>query len=290
MIVLLLWYFYWTYDLKTHFVENIFKWSWAHFSALLNGFKYCSVEITIKPQWFVYTLLKRYTWCLQTSFVQAFKIVVDSWKFSMLLLYMLWDDWPIFMISSSKEQLQQQLEYTLRKIDCHSEWISKMQSGREYTLEERFAIEFSFKLGKKATETYRILQTVFRPSCMNRASVLSGIRDLRKAGRLWGIMRGVGGVRKSIHQCWLAKGLGLWLLCWGFKGVQQEIPPEEASTLQIGSVAFPPGQCRHSTTPSLSQTIWPRWASRQFPALPTVQTLLLVTFVYSLSSEAVVMR
>ena len=31
------------------------------------------------------------------------------------------------------------------------------------------------------------------------------------------------------------------ILCWGFKGVQQEIPLEEASTLQIGSVAFPPG-------------------------------------------------
>ena len=34
-------------------------------------------------------------------FVQAFKIVVDSWQFSMLLLYILWDDWPIFMISGS---------------------------------------------------------------------------------------------------------------------------------------------------------------------------------------------
>ena len=63
---------------------------------------------------------------------------------------------------------------------------------------------------------------------------LSGIRDSRKAGSLWGMMRGVGGVRKSIHQSWLAKGLGLGLLCWGFKGVQQEIPWEEASTLQIG--------------------------------------------------------
>ena len=46
-------------------------------------------------------------------FVQAFNIVVDSWKFSMLLLYILWDDWPIFMISASNEQLQQELEYTL---------------------------------------------------------------------------------------------------------------------------------------------------------------------------------
>ena len=72
---------------------------------------------------------------------------------------------------------------------------------------------------------------------------LSGIRDSRKAGSLWGIMRGVGGVRKSIHQSWLAKGLGLGLLCWGFKGVQVEIPSEEASTLQIGPVAFPLGQC-----------------------------------------------
>ena len=86
-------------------------------------------------------------------FVQAFKIVVDSWKFTMLLLYILWDDWPIFMITGSNEQLQQQLEYTLLKPDCHSWWISKMQSGREDTLEEWYAIKFCFKLGKNATET-----------------------------------------------------------------------------------------------------------------------------------------
>ena len=57
------------------------------------------------------------------------------------------------------------------------------------------------------------------------------------------MMRGVGGVRKSIDQSWLAKGLVLGLLCWGFKGVQEQIPSEGDSTLQIGSVAFPPGQC-----------------------------------------------
>ena len=62
------------------------------------------------------------------------------------------------------------------------------------------------------------------------------------------MMRGVGGVRKSIDQSWLAKGLGLELLCSGFNSVQEEIPWEEASTLQIGSVAFPPGQC---TSPQL---------------------------------------
>ena len=105
-----------------------------------------------------------------------------------------------------------------------------------------------FKTWKNATETYGMLQTAFRPSCMNQASVFEWHERLRKAGNLWGMMRGVGGVRKSIHQSWLAKALGLGLLCWGLKGVQEEIPSEEASTLQIGSVAFPAGQC---TSPQL---------------------------------------
>ena len=104
----------------------------------------------------------------QTCFVQAFKIVIDSWKFTMLLLYILWDDWPIFMISASNEHLQQEFKYTLLKPDCHSCWISKIQSGCE---EERYAIKFCFKLGKNATKTYGILHTAFRPSCMNWASV-----------------------------------------------------------------------------------------------------------------------
>ena len=100
-------------------------------------------------------------------FVQAFKIVVDSCKFSILLLYILWDDRPIFMISDSNEQLQRELEYTLLKLDYHSWWISKMQSEREDTLEERYAMKFCFKLGKNATETYGMFQTAFEPSCMN---------------------------------------------------------------------------------------------------------------------------
>ena len=85
-------------------------------------------------------------------FVQAFKIVVDSLRFSILLLYIFWDYWLIFMISASNQQLQQHLEYTLLKPDCHSWWISKMQSGREDTLEERYAIKFCFKLGKNAMQ------------------------------------------------------------------------------------------------------------------------------------------
>ena len=75
---------------------------------------------------------------------------------------------------------------------------------------------------------------------------LTGIRDSRKTGSLWRMMRSVGGVRKSIHKSWLDKRLGL--LCWGFKGVQEEIPSENVSTLQIESVVFPPGLC---TSPQL---------------------------------------
>ena len=111
----------------------------------------------------------------------------------MLLLCILWNDWSIFMISGSNEQLQQQLEYTLLKPDCQCWWISKMQSGREDTLEEWYAIKFCFKLGKNATETYGMLHTALGASCMNRASVFvwhkrfkkdrESVRDEEKCGR-----------------------------------------------------------------------------------------------------------
>ena len=89
----------------------------------------------------------------------------------MLLLYILWDDWPIFMISALNEQLQQQLEYTLLKPHCHSWWISKMETGPEDNLEEWYAIKLCFTLGKNAIETYGMLQTAFGASCMNQAWV-----------------------------------------------------------------------------------------------------------------------
>ena len=65
---------------------------------------------------------------------------------------------------------------------------------------------------------------------------LSGIRDPRKAGSLWEMMRGVGGVRKSIHQSWLAKGLGL--LCWGFNGVQERFRRKRPALFKSGQWHF----------------------------------------------------
>ena len=49
------------------------------------------------------------------------------------------------------------------------------------TLEKRYAIKFCFKLGKNATETYGMLQTAFRPSCMNRASVFEWHKKFKEA-------------------------------------------------------------------------------------------------------------
>ena len=74
---------------------------------------------------------------------------------------------------------------------------------------------------EKRMECFRL---VFDHLAWIEHQFLSGIRDSRKPGCLWGITRSVGVVRKSIHQSWLAKRLELGLLCWGFKGVQEEIP------------------------------------------------------------------
>ena len=145
---------------------------------------------TYIEQTWLYIFIYIYTWCIQyvsrLFFGQAFKIVADSWKFSMLLLYILWDDWPILMISGSNQQLQEQLEYTLLKPDCHSWWSLKMLFGREDTLEERYAIKFCYKLGKTAyTETYGMLQTAFGASCINRASVFEWHKRFKEGSEGW---------------------------------------------------------------------------------------------------------
>ena len=65
---------------------------------------------------------------------------------------------------------------------------------------------------------------------------LSGIRDSRKAGSLWVMMRGGGGVRKSIHPSWLAKGFGL--RGWGFKGVLERFYRKKPAVFKSGQWHF----------------------------------------------------
>ena len=88
-----------------------------------------------------------------------------------------------------------------------------------------------------------------------------------------------------IYMHWVPTGQ----TCWGFKGVQEEIPSEEASTLQIESVAFPAGQCTNSQLHPCHRLI-DQDGRQDSSSASLVQTLLPVTFGYSLSSEAVVMR
>ena len=138
---------------------------------------------------------------------------------------------------------------------------------------------------QKRMECFRLL---FDHLAWIEHEFLSGIRDSRKAGSLWRMIRSVGGVRKSIHYSWLAKGLGF--LCWGFKGVQEEIPSEEASNLQIGSVAFPLGQCTslqlHPCHRLFDQDGHQDSSSASLFSRPCSLWLLVIP----LSSKAVVMR
>ena len=210
----------------------------------------------------------------------------------MLLQYILWDDTPIFMISASNEQLQQELEYTLLKPDCHSWWNSKMQSGHQNTLEERYAIKFCFKHGKNATETYGMLHTAFWPSCMNRASVFEWHKRFKEGRESVRDYERCGGSKEVntpelIGQRVTVRIRVTMLRFWGNSGRDFMRRGQHSSNwLSVISTRT----MYQSITPSLSHTIWPRWASRQFLSLPIDQTFLPVTFGYSLSSETVVMR
>ena len=159
-----------------------------------------------------------------------------------------------------------------------------MQSGREDTLEERYAIKFCFKLGKKATETYGMLHTTFGASCMNRASVFEwhkegreSVRDDERCGR-----------SKEVRTPELiGQTVRVRVRFLGSSG-RDSVGRGQHSSNRVSGIST--RTIHQSTTPSLSQSIWPRWTSRQILALPIVQILLPVNFGYSLSSEAVVMK
>ena len=105
------------------------------------------------------------------------------------------------------------------------------------------------------------------------------------------MMRGVGEVRKSIHQSWFAKGLklGLGLICWGFKGVQEEIPWEEARTLQTGSVTFPKGNTPLHNSIFVTDYLT-KMGIKTVPQSTYSPDLPPSDFSYSLSLEAVALR
>ena len=154
-----------------------------------------------------------------------------------------------------------------------------MQSDTE---EEQYAIKFYFKLRKNATETYGMLQTAFGASCMNRASVFEWNKRFKEGRES---VRGDErcGMSKEVNTPELiGQGVSVRVAMLRFQGSSRRdsVGRGQHSSNWVSGISTT--TIHQSTIPSLSQTIWPRWASRQFLSLPIVQTLLPVTFAYSL--------
>ena len=174
--------------------------------------------------------------------------------------------------------------------DCHSSWISKMQSGREDTLEERYAIKVCFKLGKNTTETYWMLHTAFGPSCMNRASVFEWHKRFNEDRESVTENERCGGSKEVNTPELIGQRVMVrvtMLMFYGSSG-RDSVGRGQHSSNRLSGIST--RTIHQFTTPSLSQTIRPRWASRQFLTLLIVQILLPMTFAYSLRPEAIVMR
>ena len=134
---------------------------------------------------------------------------------------------------------------------------------------------------------YGMLQTAFQPSCMNRVSVFEWHKRLKES-------------RESVRddeRCRKSKKVNTPELIGQRVRVRvtmlrfserDSVGKGQHCLNQVSGIST--RTMHQSTTPCLSQTIWPKWASRQFLTLPIVQTLLPVTFGYSRSSGAVVMR
>ena len=165
-----------------------------------------------------------------------------------------------------------------------------MQSGREDTLEERYAIKFCFKLGKTATETYGMLQTAYGPSCMNRSSVFQwhkrfkegreSLRDDERCGRSREVRTSemIGQINDFMNR---DRRVSIETLSAQFRKTFRRKRPE----------LFESGQWHfHQDNAPVHKSILvtdylTQMASRRFPILPTARTLLPATFGYSQSSR-----
>ena len=182
------------------------------------------------------------------------------------MLYILWDDWLTFMISGFNEKLLQQLEYTLLKPDCHSWWISKMQSGRCHDNREMVKLLNSDPAVLDVLVTfYESWIYCYEPETKRQSFQWkhAGCPRLKKARQ-----------SKSIHQLLMI--------------------PFFHSTGMIYMPWVPTGQTVNKEYYVEVLREFSKRFRRKRPALPIVQTLLLVTFANSLSSrknlEAVIMR
>ena len=127
-----------------------------------------------------------------------------------------------------------------------------------------------------------MLQTAFGASCMNRASVFEwhkrfkegreSVREDERCGRSKEV-----NTPELIGQ---AVRVRVTMLRFEGSSGRDSMGRGQHSSNQDSGISS--RTMHQSTTSSLSQTIWARWASRQFLCLPIAETLLPVTFGYSL--------
>ena len=150
----------------------------------------------------------------------------------------------------------------------------------------------SFKLGKNDTEAYGMLQTAFGASCMNQASVFEWHKRFKEASEPVRDDEMCSRSKEVNTPEFIGQRVSVSVRATMFRFLgssgRDSVGRGQHSSNRVSGISN--RTIHQSTTPSVLQTIWPRWASRQFLTLPIVQTLLPVTFSYSLSSEAVVMR
>ena len=171
------------------------------------------------------------------------------------------------MISGSKEQLQQELEYTLLNADCHSCW----------TLEERYAIKL-FKLEKMPCDAAVSTATTQRPRDRVPSGSMLALSDPRRpdsANLPTTFDDPFFDSTGMIYMHWVPTGQTFnkrYYVEVLKKFRRDSIGRGQHSSNRLSGISSRIMQ--QSTTLSLSQTIWPGWVSGHFFILPIVQTLL----------------
>ena len=128
------------------------------------------------------------------------------------------------------------------------------------TLKKQYTIKLCFKLGKNATETYGMLQTAFRLSCMNRASVFEwhkrfkegreSVRDDERCGR------SKEDDRPELIGQRLRVRVRVTMLRFYWSSGRDSVGRDQHSSNRVSGIST--RTMHQSTTPYLSQTICPR--------------------------------
>ena len=172
--------------------------------------------------------------------------------------------------------------------DCYSWWFSKMQSGREDTLEERYAIKFCFKLGKIPQKRMECFRLFLDHLAWIEHQFLSGIKD---QGKPW--------VCENDERCGKSKEFNrpeligqrvrVRVNMLRFKGVQKEFLGKRPALFKSGQWHF------HKDNAPVHNSILvtdylTKMAINTVPQPPCSPDLAPCDFSFLLSSEADVMK